>query len=173
MQQLRRSVGATGNDNFQTGFADLPFRRGLVFDSGCSALLDQHAGGVGVGPDRQVRRRIAEIGFCGAPAAFVARGGLVVAAAFLLGAVEIWVRGDAGLDASLQHGFRKFAFLGLIGDVQRAAGAVECVGASCLVLGFLEVGQHRIPIPAGAAALAPLIVVGVIPAYIHQAVDGA
>src|SRR5476651_2120540 len=55
--------------------------------------------------------------------------------------------------------------------MQRATGAVERVAAAALVLGFLEVRQHGIPVPADAAALAPLIVIGVMPAYIYHAVD--
>jgi len=111
--------------------------------------------------------------FRGTPAPLVACGGLVVAATLLLSAVEVGVFRDARLYAGLKHGFRQFAFLCLVGDVQRATGAVECVGAASLVLGFLEVRQHGIPVPADAAALTPLVVVAVVATDIQHAVDRA
>ncbi len=68
---------------------------------------------------------------------------------------------------------RQFALLGLVGHLQRAADAVERVGAAGLVLRLLEVRQHRIPVPADAAALAPFVVIAVMAADIDHAVDRA
>ena len=61
----------------------------------------------------------------------------------------------------------------MVGDFQRPAGAVEVVGAARIVLGALEVGQHRVVVPALAAALAPFVVVGGVAAHIDHAVDRA
>ena len=79
--------------------------------------------------------------------------------------------GDCGLDAGLQHGTGEFAAFGLIGDVAGTVGAVIGVAASHLVLGFFEVGQDGVPVPADAAALTPFVVVGVMSSYIQHAVD--
>ena len=115
----------------------------------------------------------AQIGLRGAPAAAVERRGLVVAAAFLLRAVEVGIARNAGLHAGLQHRIGQFEAARLVGDMQRAADAVEVIGAARLVLRLLEVGQDRIPVPALAAALAPFIVVAVVAADIDHAVDRA
>ena len=71
------------------------------------------------------------------------------------------------------HGIGKLEAAGLIGHIQRAADAVKLVGAVGLVLGLLEVGQDGIPIPPLATALPPFVVVGVMAAHIHHAVDRA
>ena len=49
--------------------------------------------------------------------------------------------------------------------------AVEFVGTALVVLGLAEIRQHRFPVPALAATLTPLIVVGVIAAHVDHAVD--
>ncbi len=56
---------------------------------------------------------------------------------------------------------------------RRAAIAVEFVGTARVVLRLAEVGQHRLPVPALAATLTPLIVIGVIAAHVDHAVDRA
>ena len=60
-----------------------------------------------------------------------------------------------------------------IRHAQRTADAVEFVRAAFVVLGLLEERQHGIPVPALAAELAPVVVVGRIAAHIHHAVDRA
>src|SRR5215472_1899333 len=57
--------------------------------------------------------------------------------------------------------------------MQRAADAVELVGAALLVLGFLEERQHRIPIPALTAALPPAVIIHWRAAHIDHAIDRA
>src|SRR5262252_8118319 len=39
------------------------------------------------------------------------------------------------------------------------------------MLRFLEVGQYAVPVPTGAAALPPLVVISCIAAHIYHAVD--
>jgi hypothetical protein len=56
-------------------------------------------------------------------------------------------------------------------DLQGPAGTVKLVAAALVVLGFLEVGQDRVVVPAVAAALAPLVIVGGVAAHIDHAVD--
>src|ERR1700678_3841580 len=128
---------------------------------------------MGAGLDGQVLRRIGQVGFGRAPTPAVGRCCLVIAASFLLGAIEVGVGWNPGLLAGRQNGLGEFALRGLIGDMERAAGAMVFVSAAGLVLGFFEVGQDGVPVPAGAASLAPVVIVGVIPTYIHHAIDRA
>ncbi len=57
--------------------------------------------------------------------------------------------------------------------VERSADPVELVGAALLVLGLLEKRQDVFPIPALAAALSPIVVVGGRAAHIDHTVDRA
>ena len=174
-QKLRRSVGAARDDDLAARARRLAALCGVEFDADRAVVLDQHARGVRAGADHQVgtlARRL-QIGLRGAPAATVQRGRLVVAAAFLLRAVEVGIARDAGLHAGLQHRIGQFELARLVGHVQRAADAVEVIRAAGLVLGLLEERQDRIPVPALAAALAPFVVIAVVAADIHHAVDRA
>ena len=114
----------------------------------------------------------AEVGGGGAPAAFVLGCGLVVAAAFLSRSIEVRIVGDAGLLASLQQGFGDFPFVRLVGHAQRAARTVVFIGAAFIVLGFAEVGQDGLVVPAFVAELTPLVVIGRVAAHVDHAVDG-
>ena len=58
-----------------------------------------------------------------------------------------------------------------IGHPQWTADTVEFVRAALVVLRLLEERQHRIPVPALAAKLAPVVVIRRIAAHIHHAVD--
>ncbi len=116
--------------------------------------------------------RLAEIGPCRAPTPPVGGRRLVVADALLPGAVEIGVGRDAGLDRGRDHRVAERR-AHRVRDVQRSADAVEIVGAALLVLRLLEERQYRIPVPALAAALAPVVVIGRCAAHIDHAVDRA
>src|SRR5262245_32005986 len=48
---------------------------------------------------------------------------------------------------------------------------MKIIGAALLVLGLLEKRQYRIPVPALAAALAPVVIIGRCSAHIDHAVD--
>ena len=174
-QQLRRAVGAAGYDDFAPRPGGAAAFARVVFDADRAFVLDQHARRLGAGAHHQVGslpRRL-QIRLRRAPAPLVVAGGLVIAAAFLLRAVEVRIARDAGLHRSLQHRVRQLEPARLVGDVQRPADAVEFVAAAGLVLRLLEVRQHGIPVPAFAAALPPFVVVGVAAAHIDHAVDRA
>src|SRR5271169_3334715 len=54
------------------------------------------------------------------------------------------------------------------------SNATRVASASALlILGLLEVRQHAVPVPSGAATLAPFIVVGGVAAHIDHTVDRA
>src|SRR5690606_20681112 len=57
-------------------------------------------------------------------------------------------------------------------DAPFSARAMHVVGAAVIVLGFPEIGKHIVPAPAGAAHLAPKIIVARLAAHIDHAVDG-
>ncbi len=114
----------------------------------------------------------AQIGLGSAPPPAVAGRGLVIADAFLPGAVEIGVGRDAGLDGGGDHRVAQWR-PHRVRHVERSADPVEFVGAALLVLRLFEKRQHVFPIPALAAALAPIVIVGGRAAHIDHAVDRA
>ena len=174
-QKLRRAIGTTRHNDLAARAGGLAALRGMEFDADRTVVLDQHARRMRAGADHQIGALACrlQIGLRGAPAAAVQRGGLVVAAAFLLRAVEVGIARDAGLHAGLQHRIGEFEATRLIGNMQRAADAVEIIRAADLVLRLLEIRQDQVPVPALAAALAPFIVVAVVAADIDHAVDRA
>ena len=127
-----------------------------------------------VGRDGQVlaAARRAQIGPRRAPAPAVGGRRLVIADTLLPGAVEVGVGRNAGLDRGGDHRVAERR-ADRVRDVQRAADAVEIVGAALLVLRLLEERQHRIPVPALAAPLPPAVVIGRSAAHVDHAVDRA
>ena len=113
----------------------------------------------------------AKIRHRGARPSAVTRRGLEEAGAFLRGAVEIGIFRQADLRGGLDEGRRQRIGMTELGDRQRAADAMEIVGAAHLVLGLLEIGQHVVKAPALIAALAPAVVILVLAADVEQAVD--
>ena len=105
LQQLRGAIGSTRNNHLPSGMSHFQPFRSPEFNAGRALSREQDAGGVGFGPDRQVRPALGhlQVGGGRAPAPLVLRGGLVVAAAFLLRAVEIRIEGDSSLLAGLQQ----------------------------------------------------------------------
>src|SRR5271165_1523387 len=146
----------------------------MIFDPDRAPVLEQDAGGVCVGRDRQVvaTARRAQIGSRRAPTPAMGGGCLVIADTLLPGAVEIGVVRDAGLDGGGDHGVAERR-AHRVRYVQRPARAVELIAAALLVLRLLEERQHRIPIPPFTAALAPTVVIGRRAAHIDHAVDRA
>ena len=147
--------------------------RGAVFDADSAATLEDQPLGVRFGRDGQVgaRFRWAQIGASRTPAAAVIDGELVKPGAFLLRAVEIGIVRNAGLHGSVDAGFRQRPFMGDIVDMQRTAGAVQFAVAAFLVLRLLEIGQDIVPVPALAATLAPVVIVGGGAPHINSSVD--
>src|SRR5207248_4144993 len=86
------------------------------------------------------------------------------------GAVEIVVAGIAELDRALDESLGDRVVLD-IGHAERAAAAVEVVGAADLMLGALEIGQHVVERPAGIAELAPMVEILGLATDIDHAVD--
>src|SRR5205807_4083699 len=96
---------------------------------------------------------------------------LVVADAFLVGTVEVLDPLVAGLLAGLEEALVDLRWIGLVGDVERSAGAVEVVAAAFVVLGLLEERQYVVVAPALVAELAPVVVVPGVAAHIEHGVD--
>src|SRR5208282_659604 len=174
LQQLRRTVDAAGDDDLASHpRGHMPGRR-VIFDPDRAVVLEQNAGGVCVGRDRQVLTAACrpEIGPRGAPAPAVSSGCLVIADTFLPGAVEVIDCRNSRLDRGCHHRVAEWR-THRVRYVQRPADTVKLVGAALLVLRLLEERQYRIPIPAVAAALTPTVVIRRGAAHINHAVDRA
>ena len=174
-QELRRAVHAAGHDHLVLGARLHETVGSAVLDADAAAVLDQQPRRVRRGGDRQVLALLCagQVGPRARPAPRAVDRGLVVADAFLVGAVEVGIVGNARLDGGVVHRLGERRLPGMVGDLERPAGAVELVAAADIVLGLLEVGQHRIVVPALAAALAPFVVVGGVAAHVDHAVDRA
>jgi len=147
---------------------------GVVFDPDRAAGLEQDAGGVRVGRDSQVlaAARLAQISPRRAPASAVGGGRLVITDPLLAGAVEVGVGRNAGLDRGGHHRVAERR-AHRVRHVQWPADTMEIVGAALLVLRLLEERQHRIPIPALAAALTPIVVIGRRAAHVNHPINRA
>ena len=143
------------------------------FETDRALAVEQHAVREGADFDGQVGplHRRAQIGERGAAPPHLAHGQLVVADAFLLGAVEIGVGREPGLLRGGDKGVVQFVAGAQIGDVERAAGAVIIVRAALLVLGAAEIRQHVVIAPADAAELPPIVEILPLAADIDQPVD--
>ena len=67
---------------------------------------------------------------------------LIVANTFLLFTVEVFVVGQAAIDAGLNVELAHLELVVNIVDPQGASGAVVCIGAARIVLTAFEVGQQ-------------------------------
>jgi len=94
----------------------------------------------------------AEIAARRAPTPPVMHRRLVVAGAFLARAVEIVVALQPGLLGRGDEGIAQLVRRALVGNLERAADAVQIVGPVRLILGALEIGQKVVPAPAGIAS---------------------
>ncbi len=170
---MRRTVGAAGDDHLAANAGDLQSAWRAILDTDRAAVFDQQARGMRLGDDFQVSPRTcrSQICCCRAPAALVVGCRLIVPGALLLCTVEVGGPRDTGLDGRVQHRLAERPDVRRVGYAQRTADAVKFVCATVIVLGLLEERQHGIPVPALAAALAPVVIVGGIAAHIHHAVD--
>ena len=175
LQQLRRQQRAAGQQHL--GARPDAAERAVLheFETDRALAVEQHALREGADFDLQVRplHRRAQIGERGAAPPHLAHGQLVVADAFLLGAVEIGVGLEPGLLRGGDKGVVQFVAGAQIGDVERPAGAVIIVPAALLVLGAAEIRQHVVIAPADAAELPPIVEILPLPADIDQPVDRA
>ncbi len=119
---------------------------------------------------RPVHHRM-QIALGGRATLAVDRGGLVVADAFLVGAVEIRIGRIAEVVAGTDERLGDLVLVGYVGHHQRAAGAVPRIGSAHLVLGALEIGQHVGGGPSRAAHLPPQVEILVLAADVDHAVD--
>src|ERR1700752_2366038 len=101
-----------------------------------------------------------QIGGRAAPSAPLADRRLIVSGAFLRRAVEVAIARNAGLDGRFEDRIDDFVPVVCIGDIERAADAVELVLAALLVFGLAEESQNAFVVPADTAELTPAIVVG-------------
>ena len=175
MQQLRRVERAAGDDHLGIGVRRVGRAALAVFHAHGAPAGKQHTRRQRVGGDREIGPPLCglEIADRGRPAASVLGGELEIAGAFLGGAVEVVVARVACLLRGLDEGLAQRVRLAHIGDSERPAAAVHGVGATLLVLGAPEKGQHVFEAPAFVAELAPVVVVLVLAAHIEQAVDRA
>ena len=174
LQQLRRVDRPAAENHLGRGLGRLGLAVLDVFDAHRPLALEQDPRGQRVGLDAQVRpvHHRVQIGDRGRAALAVLHGQLVIADAFLLGAVDVWIARNARLDAGLDDIIGNLVGLGHVRDVERPASGVVLVGVGAfLVLRAQEIGAHVVPGPAVAAQLAPAVIVGMLAADIEQAVD--
>ena len=101
----------------------------------------------------------------------IARCDLVVANAFLIGAVEIVIARNAGFYSAIDESVAERVALPEVRHGQWAVVPVKFVGAVFLVFRLLEIGQHVFIGPAGIAQLTPVVVIAGLAPHIEQAID--
>ena len=174
-QQLRRVHRAAAQDDLHLCACDLVAAVDDVAHAHRVVLVEDDALDQRAGDDVHVvlvaLDRGPQVGAGGAPALLALLRHLVLADAFLHGAVEVGEALVAGLLGGLHERLADLGRVGLVGDVQRPAGAVERVGAALVVLGLLEERQHVLVAPALVAELAPVVVVPGVAAHIEHGVD--
>ena len=87
--------------------------------------------------------------------------------------IHVGTEFQADLLAGLDRGEAQLRHVGGLRGVQRAAGAVRCVGAGLPVLRPLEEWQYAVPRPTAIAELCPVIKILRLTAHIDHAVDRA
>ena len=174
-QELWRVDGAARQDDLAAAARDLVLalvtvahahRHVLVEDDALDLRVGDHVHVVPVARDGGM-----QVGARRAPALPVLLGDLVVADAFLDRAVEVRHALVTGLFAGREERIVDLERIGLVGDVEQAAGTVKLVAAALVVLRLLEERQHVVEAPAFVAELAPVIVVPGVAAHVQHRVD--
>jgi hypothetical protein len=144
-------------------------------DAGGAPALEQHACRERIRHDPEIGTpsRGLEIRGGRRRAHAVAGRGLVEARTLLGRAVKIVVVRIAALLRRLAEGFRQRVTVTHVGDAERAARAMEGVGAALVVLRLAEIGQHVLVAPAKVAELPPVVEIRRLAADVDQPVDGA
>jgi hypothetical protein len=176
LQQLRRLDGAGAQQHLGTAARGLQHAALPVADAGGAAPFEHQLAGQRLGLDAQVGPLLhgrRQVGLGGAAAPALVRGELVVAGAFLRGAVEVAGARHADLLRAVDEGLDQLVLRGNVRNLQRSAAAVEGVGAALVALGLDEVGQHVVVAPAGVAQRGPMVVVLALAADVDEAVDRA
>ena len=173
LQQLRRVIRAARNQDFLARPRGSQ-RPGLaVFDRHRATSIEQDALRQRGSLDLQVVSALggAKIRYRRARSSAVPRRGLEKPAPSCVAPLKSGFFGNAGFGGRCDEGRGERIGVAQIGNRQRAADAVEIVGAALLVLGLLEIRQHVVKTPAQVAVLAPAIVILVLAANVKQAVD--
>jgi len=167
-QQLRRAERAAGDD----GLAPRAKRALRRFDANAGLGFEQQAQRVRAADHVEIGAPGGgiEVRACGAPAPAVLLRDLVKAYAFLVRSVEVRVARTPGLHTRLHERQRSRLRRTHFRDVQRAAGAVERIGAALIVLAALEHRQHVGPAPAGISGRGPVVVVARVTAHVDHRV---
>ena len=169
-EDLRRQVRARRDDDLALGAELEQLAQPRADDADRAGAVEEHAVGVHVGLDREVRAvhdRV-QVGDRRAAAPAVARRELVPAEAVLARAVEVLAGRQAARRRGVEEGLRQPGARERVRDAQRPADAVVLGGAAHVVLRAQEVGQHVVPAPA---QLGPLVVVGRVAADVDHRVD--
>ncbi|MNH13287.1 hypothetical protein D3C79_728550 [compost metagenome] len=106
----------------------------------------------------------------GAPAAAVANRHIVIASAFLSGAVEVGVIAVPGTQRGLHEGFAGSVAIGRA-DVELAVASVILVTAAVVHFALAKVRQNIVEAPAFVAQRLPVIEVVLMAANVDHAVD--
>ena len=172
-QQLRRVDRAAGQHDLACGLGTHAFTLALEFDGDGTPVLDHDAFDHGAGRDGEVVAIARGVQVAGrrAPALTVFLRQLVEAEAFHLRAIEVRIERKSILRGGVEQHLRQRIAVTMVGDIEVATAAMEIVGAAFVVLAALEVGQHRIPVPAGGAHRRPLVVVARMATDVTHGVD--
>ena len=173
LQQLRRVIGAAGNQDLFCRARGLQHPALLVFDRHRAAPFEHNALRQCRGLDPQIAPppRRAKIGPRRARPPPAPRRGLKPSGAFLGGAIEVGIFRNAGFGRSLDEGVRQRIRMPRIRHRQRPAAAVKFIRAALLIFRRLEIRQHVVEPPSGIAELPPAVVILVLAAHIEQPVD--
>ena len=171
LQEAGGTDGARGQDHLcprrdAAAIHHLDPHRPAAFDQ---QPPDRRAGAHGQVRPAPVRR---QIGHRGGRPARVALGQLVIADAVLRLAVDVHVTRDAKCCGRLEIRLADRQRRDGLADAKGAALAVKAVLERVVILGLAEIGQHVVIAPAGAAHLAPVVVILRIAARVDLRVDG-
>jgi hypothetical protein len=173
-QHLRRVDGPAAQDDLARGAQHVLAGPVAIGDADGAAILDHHAHHLRPGDEAEVAVPLQgrlEIGGGSRAAQAVAGGRLVPAGAFLLRAVEVVIAREAEFQGCLQEGLGERVPVAQVADVERPAAAMQLALAMLVRLGALEIGQAVGEGPAGAAELAPVVVILGLAADVDEPVD--
>ncbi|MCY1228496.1 hypothetical protein D9M72_408170 [compost metagenome] len=173
LKDLRRADRAGGKHGL-AGCAGA-FDRAIMLelDTGDAVAFDDQLAHMRLGQNRQVAAllRRAQERLRRVPADAGALVDVEIAGAFVAAAVEIRRFGNAGFGGGFLERVEHVPAHAGPFHPPFAASAVHVVGTLIVVLRLLEERQHVVPAPAGAAELAPMVVVARLAAHVDHAVD--
>ncbi|MCY1354775.1 hypothetical protein D9M69_411670 [compost metagenome] len=173
-QRLRRAEGPGGEDHLAARAHFLDLLAVVVAHADAALALEDQAveGGIEEEPQVAAIEDGPQVALGCTATLAILLGDLVAEAAILLAAVVVVGARNALRLGRVHEDVAQRARRLQLGDIQRAASAMERVLAEALVvLRPLEVRQHRVVVPAGVAQALPVVVVPAMAAYIDHAVD--